>query len=253
MTAWAPLPGRTLVHLGPAAFLCARNTNKSRIALDSIPFVHQFCNYLIIIHHLWTVWGTEFSKGDHNLPYWSFLTGGDGQGEALTKSRSVYGAKQSWRWESCVSPAFYPNQYFLLNQTNEELAAVISGIPLVRSPPWYFCNGQHSTTRPQALTLTSTQRRAHKHTAPLCRLNWRALEVKATWSCTAFCTVASERSLTHVWWAPNLPWLSTLVRSCHAVMEAQLSGHQRGLLGATSSRDGPSSASHTQLLGEGGL
>lgn len=111
------------------------------------------------------------------MPYGSFLTGGDGQGERSTKFRSVYGARQSWRRESRVSPAFYPNQYFLLNQTNEELAAVISGISLVQSPPWYFCNG---TTRPRPLTLTSTQRRAHETHGSSLQAERRALEVKAT-------------------------------------------------------------------------
>lgn len=136
--------------------------HKNWIALDSIPFVHQFCNYLITIDRLWTVWSTEFSKGHHNSPCWSLLTGGNAQGEMSTKSKSVYSARRSWRQESHVSPAFYPNQSFLLNQMNEELTAVISGISLVQSPPWYFCNGQHSTMRPWPLTLTSTQRRAHK-------------------------------------------------------------------------------------------
>lgn len=45
----SPPAGSTRVHLVPAALLRARHTDEDWTALGSVPFAHQFCDYLITI------------------------------------------------------------------------------------------------------------------------------------------------------------------------------------------------------------
>lgn len=116
-------------------------------------------------------------------------------------TESKYGAR--WGWESCVSPG----QNSLPNLSDEELAAEISvslaPVPWTAQPPAPGCTqGRALGSSGEAQPRSSGSSNSSKP--------------------PAFCTVTSQRSLTHPV-SSKPPFPAALVHSCCAVTEAQLS------------------------------